>query len=221
MDSRFLNRFCESDASAPFKRAPFINGDYVLATDGVTAAYVKKYLVEDADSLQTFDKDYIGVLKNANGDNTYNVKLTMDDLVNAIKGIEFDHEESHICPDCKGRGLVEFEYVSVEGCNTYTVEDTCPVCHGGGYNENYQFSHILYAWFNKRKNAVNIKGCWLNPKYVEKLVFLMGDCDVSECTFVRGGKNKGCHFKVTEDIEVVIMPLFHSDEVKTVVEVEC
>ena len=49
----------------------------------------------------------------------------------------------------------------------------------------------------------------------------MHDCNVTTCTFVRGEPNKGGHFHIIDGVDVVIMPVFHSDDIFNVIKLEC
>lgn len=221
MKSDVLKLFCDPNSCSEFAQKPFVNGDYVIGTDSHIAGYIKRELIEDADELETLTKDYIGQLEKVKGPNEYNLTIKLDELVNVIKGVEYDTKDEHLCPDCKGSGVVTFEYESVENYHTYTTEDTCPVCNGNGINENYIYLSILAGWVDKKNNVIDIKGNWFNPIYLEHLVYFMQQCNVTTCKFVCGGPNNGCQFNIAEGIDVIIMPVFHSDEINHIYKIEC
>ena len=220
MKSEILNKFCNPNGHSEYMEKPFINGDYVLGTDSHIAGYIKKELIEDVDCLETYEKDYMGALEKAKGSNVYNVTIKIDNLIKAIKSVEYDNNDEHLCPDCKGKGVVDFEYTSVDDYS-YTTEDTCPVCNGEGINKNYEYMALISGWFDKKNNVIDIQGCWFNPCYLEKLLFMMHDCNVTTCTFVRGEPNKGGHFHIIDGVDVVIMPVFHSDDISNIIKLEC
>lgn len=221
MDSTILKKFCKPDAYAEFMQKPFINGDYVLATDGHIAGFIKRELIDDIDGLVTYEKDYIGALDKIKSSHIYNITIKLDELLKVIKSVESDKDESHLCPDCQGTGVVKFEYTSVEDYHTYTIESGCPVCEGDGSNKNYEYMSTISGWFDKKNNAISIKDCWFNPLYLEKVLFMMYDCNVTTCTFVCGEPTKGCQFHITDGVDVLIMPVFPNDTIDNVIVLNC
>ena len=220
MELRTLEIFCKPDSYAKYAQSPFINGDYVLATDAHIAVYVNKEMVDGVEKLKTLEKDYIGVLKQVDGTQVYNTKIKLESLLDALKQIKLDDNDSHFCPDCKGKGVVDFEYVDVQHYHTHIITDTCPMCNGAGDNKNYEYSDVLGMWFDKTDNGIRIKDCKFNPIYIDKLIQLMRDCDVDECIFVCGNPSKSCHFNIMEGVNVVIMP-FVGDDASVIIDVEC
>ena len=221
MKSNVLNIFCDPEAYSEYKQNPFVNGDYVVGTDAHIAGYIKKEKIEDVNELDVNTKNYIEAIEKVKGSNKYDLKIKLDELTNIIKSVKFDTDDSHLCPDCKGSGRVLFEYYGVEDGQTYTTEDTCPVCNGDGLNKNYEYLSILGGWFDTKNNVIDIKGCWFNPKYLEKLSQFMLRCNVTTCTFVCGEPTKGCHFNLAEGIDVIIMPVFHSVEIDHIYKLKC
>lgn len=220
MKSNILNRFCDPTANAEYKQEPFINGEYIIGTDSHICGYIKKELVEDANEYKTLTKDYIGQLMKVKGPNTYNLPIKIDSLVDAVKSVECDNENQHLCPDCKGAGVVEFEYTSMNDFE-YTITDTCPVCNGDGFSKEYDYLSLTSGWFNKFENYIDIGGCLFNPCYMEKLAFAMSDCNVTTCTFVCGGPTNGCCFNITDGFNIIVMPsLIKDKEEKKIIKLE-
>jgi hypothetical protein len=206
--SEFLKNFCNPDKEK-FSE-PFINGDYICATDTHIIVTVKKEEVECDDPLNESDRDYVGIVEKGIGNNLYNTTFNINDLLDTLKQVEIDTKDEHLCPDCNGNGEVDFEYTSTHG-SVYTVRDECPVCHGTGFNENYQYIRKINGWFDKTACAIEFDGILLNPKYIGDLICVMEECNVNTCTMVCGGYNKACLFNINDNVRVFMMPVFRGD----------
>ena len=60
--SEFLANFCSDKSYHEKFWKPFINGDYVVATDTHILVTVNKEEVESDDPLNVYEKDYVGNL---------------------------------------------------------------------------------------------------------------------------------------------------------------
>ena len=77
--SRFLENFC--DSSRERFSSPFLNGDYVVATDTHALVVVNKEEVESDDPLKESEKDYIAIVENGKGDEVRNITFTPQHIV--------------------------------------------------------------------------------------------------------------------------------------------
>lgn len=217
MNLYFLQQFC-SENSSKFKE-PFINGDYVVATDAHIMLMIKKEKVDEYETLTESEKDYVQVALDAKGTEYQNIKLKLSDIINAVKSIKIDHDDIHICKDCNGHGNVDFEYTSRNG-EWYTLNGDCPVCDGTGVDPNYEYLDIANGWFNKKECAIALKTMWFNPLYIEKLAKVMRECGVNECVLENGSDKKASIFHINDNVTVLIMPIFRGDDIDDIVSIE-
>ena len=215
--SRFLENFC--DSSRERFSSPFLNGDYVVATDTHALVVVNKEEVESDDPLKETEKDYIAVVEAGKGDEVRNITFTYNELLDALKQVEISGDNEHLCPDCDGYGEVDFEYHSTHNYE-YTMRGKCPVCNGTGINSNFIYLHKANGWFDKTLTAIETCGIWFNPKYIDDLVRIMDELSVTSCTMECGGHNKACLFILNDKVKFYMMPIFQADSVEHIVHIE-
>lgn len=215
--SRFLENFC--DSSRERFSSPFLNGDYVVATDTHALVVVNKEEVESDDPLKESEKDYIAIVENGKGDEVRNITFTYNELLDALKQVEISADNEHLCPDCDGCGEVDFEYRSTHDYE-YTMRGECPVCNGTGINSNFIYLHKANGWFDKTLTAIETCGIWFNPKYIDDLVRIMDELSVTSCTMECGGHTKACLFILNDKVKFYMMPIFQSDSVEHIIHIE-
>ena len=111
MNIEFLTQFCDPESQAEYKNEPFINGDYVVATDAHIMAIVNKEIVNGYTELKPQKRDYVKYIEDCRIGNIFTpYNITLDQLDNAIKQVEVDTSDHHVCDDCNGSGVVAYEY---------------------------------------------------------------------------------------------------------------
>lgn len=215
--SKFLDNFC--DSSRERFSSPFLNGDYVVATDTHALVVVNKEEVESDDPLKESEKDYIAIVESGKGDEVRNITFTYNELLDALKQVEISADNEHLCPDCDGYGEVDFEYHSTHNYE-YTMRGECPVCNGTGINSNFIYLHKVTGWFDKTLTAIETCNIWFNPKYIDDLVRIMDELSVTSCTMECGGHTKACLFILNDKVKFYMMPIFQSDSVEHIIHIE-
>lgn len=215
--SKFLDNFC--DSSRERFSSPFLNGDYVVATDTHALVVVNKEEVESDDPLKESEKDYIAIVENGKGDEVRNITFTYNELLDALKQVKISADNEHLCPDCDGNGEVDFEYRSTQDYE-YTMRGECPVCNGTGINSNFIYLHKVTGWFDKTLTAIETCNIWFNPKYIDDLVRIMDELSVTSCTMECGGHTKACLFILNDKVKFYMMPIFQSDSVEHIIHIE-
>ena len=217
ISSRFLENFC--DSSRERFCSPFLNGDYVVATDTHALVVVNKEEVESDNPLKESEKDYIAIVESGKGDEVRNVTFTYNELLDALKQVEISADNEHLCPDCGGYGEVDFEYHSTHD-NEYTMRGECPVCHGTGINDNFLYLHKAHGWFDKTLTAIETCGIWFNPKYIDDLIRIMDELNVTSCTMECGGHSNACLFILNDKVKFYMMPIFQSVTIENIIHIE-
>ena len=217
ISSRFVENFC-SDNREKFCH-PFINGDYVVATDTHAVVVVNKEEVESDDPLNVSDKDYVEIVESGTGDEVRNITFNYNDLLNALKQVPISSDSEHLCPDCDGYGEVDFEYHSTHDYE-YTMRGECPVCNGTGINSNFIYLHKANGWFDKTLTAIETCNIWFNPKYIDDLLSIMDELSVTSCTMACGGQHTTCLFILNDKVKFYMMPIFKADSVEHIIHIE-
>lgn len=217
--SKFLENFCSDKSYHEKFWKPFINGDYVVATDTHAIFAVNKEEVESDDTLNVSEKDYVEIVESCKGDEVKNITFNYNDLLNAIKQVPISPDSEHLCPDCEGDGEVYFEYHSTHDYE-YILRGECPVCNGTGINDNFLYLHKTNGWFDKTLVAIETCGIWFNPKYVDDLVRVMDELGITTCTMECGGHSKACLFILNDKVKFYMMPIFQSDSVEHIIHIE-
>jgi hypothetical protein len=219
INSKFLENFCSSKSYNGIFNEPFINGKYVVATDSHSLIVVDKEEVESDDPLKESEKDYVGFVEEGKGDEVKNIKFTYSELLDALKQVPVSDNEEHYCPDCNGDGEVDFEYHSTHDYE-YTLRGECPVCHGTGINDNFLYLHNVRGWFDKTLTAIETCGIWFNPKYIDDLVRIMNELQITSCTMECGSISRACLFILNNKVKFYLMPIFHLDSVENIIHID-
>ena len=215
--SEFLENFCDSTRERFC--SPFLNGDYVVATDTHILVVVNKEEVESDDPLNVSEKDYVEIVERGKGDEVKNITFNYNDLLDALKQVEISADNNHLCPDCDGYGEVDFEYHSTHNYE-YTMRGECPVCNGTGINSDFLYLHKVTGWFDKTLTAIETCGILFNPKYIDGLIRMMDELGITTCTMESGGHNKACLFILNDKVKFYMMPIFKSDTIENIIHIE-
>lgn len=219
MDTYFLQQFCDLESQAEYKNAPFINGDYVVATDAHIMAIIDKEIVDDYSTLKELERDYVGYIEKSCAGNlskTYNI--TLEQLKNAESQVEIDTKEYHVCEDCNGDGTVDFEYISVRGESFINTGD-CPVCEGTGISPDYKYLRNRDGWYCYKETTIDIDGIWLAPNYIDCVINTMNKCGVKECILESYGPIKHNIFHINNNVKIVVMPINHTGDIANIIKI--
>jgi hypothetical protein len=214
-----LQDFCNPESNNEWYNEPFVNDGHVVATDAHALISIKQEMVYSAKYIETCDKKYLEYVQTQEASATDSLILNVNTLIEALKKLPSDQEETHICQDCKGRGTVEFDYYA-HNDQVYNIVAECPVCHGIGIDDSYEYLKMLHVWVSKTQCAINIKDIWFNPKYIENVVYVMKKLDFVQCKMKYSSNRELCVFELNDDIKIYVMPIFHSDDIENIAEVK-
>lgn len=136
-----LQMFCDDDSFRETNRQPIINdkdNGRVMASEGHIMALVDPKLLRCKykhmeQRMPNFDyerKDFAVYVDFANFDKAYNQFALIPEKVTK------DGKPKE-CPECDGRGEVEYEYTDSDGNTHYRYYD-CPICDGTGERDDYE-----------------------------------------------------------------------------------
>lgn len=219
INADILQDFCNPESNHEWYSKPFVNDGHVVATDAHALISIKQEMVYSTKYIETCDKKYLEIVQTQEASATDSLILNVNTLIEALKKLPSDQEENHMCQDCKGSGTVEFDYHSYSD-QMYNIEAECPVCRGTGLDDSYEYLKMLHAWVSKKQCAINIKDIWFDPKYIEKVAYVMKELDFAQCKMKYSSHNKLCVFELNDDIKIYVMPIFRSDDIENIVEVK-
>lgn len=193
---KILNGFTSND---PYRKAlhyPFIQEEFVFATDAMIVMWCNKSLLGNY-TLEQPEKhpDALGVILNVN---TLSISFTTAELKNHLK-----------CTDCNGLGYVNYEFTDMYR-KTHRQEHDCPTCDTTG---KVQSTINLQTGNRVPDEAINTLKCndfLMDIKYVEKIVNAaeLLEIDTISITNFHHGKIKF----VLEDINFVLMQVIVNEE---------
>lgn len=215
-----LKLFCNSESHNKYFQEPFLEQGFVCATEAHTMIILNRDCVEVDHQINMSTKNYLNTVKEQEETLDQQIdQISVFSLNEALQKIDVDHGDLHRCKDCGGSGTVDFEYVSTNG-QTYSVNDTCPVCQGDGINENYVYSPYHDGWFDKTETAIQIKDVLFNPKYIGLVSIVMKQFGCDSCTFKYKDNSHITVFDVADGVKIYVMPIFHSDTLEKIVKVD-
>ena len=129
---KLLRYFADQSSFHDYAQEPFIQGEYVYATDGKICIQIRKDLPSDEFEIRDKPNTLNLFTKEKNQDRI----ITLEMLKRAMDSIPKANFEK--CPACDGTGKVDFEFEF--SCKTYTTREECPACGGSG--DQHSFSPI-------------------------------------------------------------------------------
>lgn len=172
---------------------PFLDHDYLVATDGHHLLRIKSSLLPtDAVGMDNYDgPDALSVIPTKLN---LSKVITFDELKQLWDKVPMT--DTVICEDCGGDGTVRFSYESRDG-DTFYTNDTCPVCGGSGEvhleekikDETFpvKIGNVLSPssqihWLLRVMDAMQLKEVTLrsltDPKGGEDRVYFQRDMDI-------------------------------------------
>lgn len=182
-----------------FATEPIIYGDYVIATDGYSAVFVKENITNGI--YKRFNRKL-----NEYADSGYSLIISIEvikkaiDRVPTLATVKNENEEIE-CPECNGSGMVTWEY-SDNNNHYHTMDYDCPICNGLGIID----SNKCIVDENKVKDEFSLIGFGPINISVEdaiKLYNAMAIIGIDTCEMI-GYTNSNATFRLNEDIFVVI-----------------
>lgn len=195
-----LNRFTGDVDDPAWCEKPFKHGDSIIATDRyilvrVDAAKCEGKYDTHPNQPQPKNLDKLFPLTNCN--------LVMDvhELAKQIVSVEYEitipvSGDDAKCPECNGRGEVEWEYESNNGIR-YGYFD-CPECDGRG--------HVTHKTLKREERNININGLDFVIGHIMKIaeaIYQFG-CDTAIVTALH--EHKQMMISVEPGVDIIVMP---------------
>lgn len=129
-----LNLFLGNDELRPAMHSPFIQEQYVFATDGAIILQFEKskLLTIDFTSHEKAPNALAIIPTEDNMTVVFETQLLRDKIAESRDAVNKRYTKSlETCPDCSGRGEVDYKFNDYLH-NTHEIESDCPTCEGGG-----------------------------------------------------------------------------------------
>jgi hypothetical protein len=186
MNDFLLNMFTGADELRPAMTVPNLKNGVVYAND----AHVLIAIPEDELSISypTNEKypDTESLLKNRIEKCTVKTVARMSDIAKELVRARIEVDKNFLfCEECKGDGVVEWEYESKSG-REYTKDEECPVCNGERRKEiSHPFARIRLSIIEDSTGnsyGIHIGELYFHPFHLYRLfmVALMHRVEVIE-----------------------------------------
>ena len=206
-ESKLFNIFLAGENSFySFATEPIMYGDYVIATDGFSAVFVKESITNGI--YKRFNKRL-----NEYADSGYSHIITIEEIKKAIDRVltlATVKDEETECPECNGSGMVTWEYYDNYN-HFHTMDYNCPICNGLGIID----SNKCIIEENKVKDKFSLIGFGpinISVEDVIKLYKAMAIIGIDTCEMI-GYTNCNATFRLNKDIFVVITKSFLNEKV--------
>lgn len=208
-ESELLNIFLAGENSFyPFATEPLIYGDYVIATDGFSAVFIKESITNGI--YKRFNRRL-----NEYAESGYSHIITIEEIKKAIDRVPTlatvkNEDEEIECPECNGSGMVTWEYYDNYN-HFHTMDYNCPICNGLGIID----SNNCIVDENKVKDEFSLIGFGpiiISVEDAMKLYNAMAIIGIDTCEII-GYTSSNATFRLNKDIFVVITKSFRNEKV--------
>lgn len=118
----------------------FTDGHFIVRVSGLTEEEISfaASMINSKEESRDVPASATGILEKALETADVNYFISTEKLSTLIEKIEKANPDKSTvtCPECKGRGEVEFEYYAATDRNYYHLTGECPICSGMGLIEN-------------------------------------------------------------------------------------
>lgn len=194
-----LRSCCSKSEYRPNLQRPFLQGDYVIATDAHAILAIPKEEC-DTSNLATLDKpDIVPYLKEECTEfmelDFKRLNAEYERLVNEYGKLDFK------CKECDGDGKVDWEYHDNDW-NTHKMRGECPICHGEGVvSKDSQYYKEEYCICTEVEIGLPI------PR-LAFIVNTMRTFGKSKCMLLRQAREHvPCYHIRENEFKLVIMPI--------------
>lgn len=201
---KLLQSFCSTNENRPKLQSPFVQGENVFATDSYSIIILKA----TEKDRQTYSVDDPKCPKMDGFLSVQTEPLLSLDLESLKR--EYDRIKKKIdkidnrCVECKGRGVVEFNYWSTES-DCYTLEGECPVCSGTGVRN-------IETYISSRGYCMGITPIYsLNINRISDIIRTMGFYRKTKCDLLKavGNGSEYPYHIIEPEFHLVLMPKRH------------
>ena len=212
--SEVFSLFYGTDEMRPAFLNPFVNGEYIYATDAYSLVRCKNEHIDfeykQDDSIKKPDAEK--VIPEATMSEILNIDSI--DWISLMKSDETIGDGNDIeCGHCKGNGSVEDDFL-YKG-KFYKFEYECPVCDGSGYEEEEKLIPTGKKTFGSG-DRIKLKNSIFNARkfYKLKLVkdLIGGDVELLSIS------NTKAYFRIGF-VEILIMAVLTESDFKVIAEI--
>jgi hypothetical protein len=197
MKDEILKKFCSEEKIRPAMMNPFINGEFVCATNGHIGIIIPKSLTE-TDYSKNPTMRMIEVLDNTDLlTKSLNIQLR-ETMTNFPKEPIYETiGEEKKCPECDGSGEIECS----ECGNTYD----CKRCDGTGKIGHIIKTDKIIGEQIAEDYRVKINGCYFNPAYINLIA------DIADGWNILALSDRQASLWQSGDIRMLLMPIRYDE----------
>lgn len=230
-----LNQCCSDDVWRPSLNAPFKQESFLIATDshiliaiqvGDTSGYDYPDYADNKARLADGGYrvvDALSILKPYAPGKVFEPGDTFSISAIRLASEKFEYEsiydiEEVTCPECNGRGTVEYTYYASSTGKDYDVEFECPVCEGSGTVSGE--TDKVIGRMPKKKQSVRMFGELIRASVIKKLLTACEILNINGLQLV-GRENYKLKFKSLDcDMPVYFLTiaLYGPDEKEKIIE---
>ena len=198
MKDEILKKFCSDEEMRPAMMNPFINGDFVCATNGLIAIIISKSLAEK-DYSQNPSLKLLEILESTTLLDTP-INISFKDFNFPKEPIYETIDEERDCSYCNGTGECE--------CMDCGAEHECGKCDGTGkVGRKIKTGKIIGEEISDQYR-IKIETTFFNPKYIAMLT------DISEEWQLLSLAETQASLWQSGDVKVLVMPLRYDETSK-------
>lgn len=188
-------------------RAPYVKDGYICATDTYALVRVGKEYIP---SVEFSEIEGYGIKWNEPDTEIGLSKSLIKSVIDRLPIVdEYEMvDEEIICPECNGKGNVEWEYEDRNG-NMHYDNFVCPVCDGFTVVDECRKVPTGKKIIDEDYN-IKICDSYIKARNLLKLFNAMEICDIEEISIVNFADNS-IMFNMYENIDVMIATI-HDDE---------
>lgn len=204
-----LQKFVSTDEFRPKLMKPWREREYIYASEShilirvsghLTATQYPQYNYDDTNKL--FPKGCpIGIITLEQLTKVLNDAPLVDEMKRVGEDVE--------CEECNGTGEVEWDY------KRWSKNFDCPLCDGAGYISRSNCEQTGKKIVDPEA-AVNIGQYTFRAYLLNILLKAMKTCRCDYVSVILGIYNKATCFNLTEDIDIIVMPVIQNNAYTTI-----
>jgi len=194
-----LRSCCSKSEYRPNLQRPFLQGDYVIATDAHAILAIPK---EECDASNLAPLDKPDVIPYLNAECAEFMELDFEHLNAEYKRLVNEYGKLDFkCKECGGDGKVDWEY-NDKDWKTHNMRGECPICHGEGVvNPDSQYYKEEYCLRTEVEIGLPI------PR-IMFIVNAMRTFGKSKCMLLRQAREHApCYHIREKEFKLAIMPI--------------
>lgn len=217
-----LNSFTlKDDDFRPAMKLPWIQGDFVIASDARKIICFKKELLEGMYMIEDNPKAPDGLRVIPIGSNCDIIFYT-NDLLMKIHELKFKEKSTYKreiieCNDCNGEGSVNFKYCDSNWVD-HEINGECPVCDGSGKVELITDieEDTTVESFN---NVLKMNNSYFDDDVMRSLIMAANDLEEPIIKLIYKSDELAAHKFIVGECTICLMPIKFNEEVDVLVNI--